>query len=111
LEKEGSFEEKYLCEETPKMLSLSSCKSNINDLRSEKHESARVDNKKSNISETVIASILPSVELQEDVKFIASYPSSEREENIMHYVTDNKTNYSANENTQLLDLSPIEQSK
>jgi len=91
------------------MLSLSSCKSNINDLRSEKHESAR--DKKSNISDTVITSILPSVEQQEDVKFVASSPSSEREENVIAYVTDNKTNYSANENTHLLDLSPIEQSK
>jgi len=50
------------------MLTISSCKSNINDLRSEKHESPR----KSNISETVITNMLPSLEQQEDVKFVAS---------------------------------------
>lgn len=35
------LEEKYLNGQTPRMLSLSSCRSNINDLRSSKHESER----------------------------------------------------------------------
>jgi hypothetical protein len=46
---------------------------------------------------------LPSVDLQEDEKFVAFSTEHEHEDVSMQYVTNNKTAYSANE--KLLDFN------